>query len=120
MFKVSEKLHIAVLLLLELEKYHVSAGYLEEIAGALRKQGIIEGKQGPGGGYRLATSSDTLTLETICTAIEKDLNLVACQDPAHACPAESVCQSKYLWDAFNTHVKTFLQNTTLKSMKERS
>lgn len=136
MFKVSEKLHVAVLLLIELEKrqqqgdfltlqalaekYHVSAGYLEEIAGALRKSQIIEGKQGPGGGYRLATPANTLTLEAVCAAVEKDLRLVACQSAGHECPAESVCHSKHLWNAFSTHINQFLQNTTLADMARQS
>ncbi len=136
MFKVSEKLHVALLLLIELEKiqktkgfltvqalagkYHVSAGYLEEIAGALRKNHIIEGKQGPGGGYRLALSATTLTLAAICSAVEKDLNLVACQNTDHACPAESICHSKHLWKAFSDHINSFLQNTTLADMARQS
>jgi Rrf2 family protein len=47
--------------------------FLEQIFQRLRKAGIIEGKRGPGGGYRLLRAPDEITLLEIIEAVEGSL-----------------------------------------------
>jgi Rrf2 family iron-sulfur cluster assembly transcriptional regulator len=68
-FHVSERQHSAVILMTALvrlpsgqyaslqevaDSMKLSATYLEEIVVALKTAGLVEGRKGPGGGYRLA------------------------------------------------------------------
>jgi DNA-binding IscR family transcriptional regulator len=46
------------------EREHVSVRYLEQIFGLLRRNGIVKGKRGPGGGYVLGLPPDEDTCVT--------------------------------------------------------
>ncbi|MBI5654232.1 Rrf2 family transcriptional regulator [Candidatus Uhrbacteria bacterium] len=95
------------------DRMHLSQGYLEEIAGALKKAGLITGKQGPAGGYRLARTPSSISLEDILIAIEGPIELVECQGKANLCPVSGKCSSKNAWGALQTAIRTSLRKTTL-------
>ena len=131
LFRVSERHHSGLILMTELanaysdpasfrslseiaDRMHISSGYLEEIALRLREAKLIEGRKGPGGGYRLKRSPDKITAEEIIRAIEGPLALVDCQ--AAGCPVEGACHSKTLWNFLYASVRQTLQNTSLSSI----
>ena len=99
---------------------HVSQGYLEEIAGSLKQAGLIEGRKGAGGGYRLTRAPGEITAEDIITAIEGPVRLVGCQQNPGACPVESSCTSKSLWKLLQTRVSQTLSTTSLQDVLEQS
>jgi Rrf2 family protein len=126
LFKVSVREHSAMLLMSALgrvgegytslqevaDSLHISQGYLEEIAASLKKAGLIQGRQGPGGGYRLAKPASGISLEEILTATEGPLALVDCQSGI-PCPVESSCSSKTVWRVVQKSLQDTLRNTTL-------
>jgi len=95
------------------DKMHLSQGYLEEIAGALKQARLIAGKQGPTGGYRLARPPSKISMEDILIAIEGPIELVECQGRASLCPVAGKCLSKNVWGALQTAIQTSLRKTTL-------
>jgi Rrf2 family protein len=95
------------------DRMHLSQGYLEEIAGALKKAKLIKGKQGPAGGYRLARSPSKISMEDILTAVEGPIELVECQGKANFCPVAGKCPSKDVWGALQKAIKKSLKETTL-------
>lgn len=128
LFRVSERNHLGLIFMTQLaalsegeflsvkdaaQDMSMSDGYLEEIALQLKKSGLIVGRQGPGGGYRLARSMQEITVAEIVTAIEGPIALVPCLE-SHACPVESKCHSKKLWGFLQKEVMHTLQKTTLE------
>jgi Rrf2 family protein len=111
MFQISERDHVGLILMTELahqaeeftslkdiaERMKLSLGYLEEIAMTLKRANLIEGKTGPGGGYRLMKKPDEITAEKILSALAGPLMLVACQKGEGTCPAEGHCSSRSFW-----------------------
>jgi len=131
LFRVSERHHSGLILMTELasaysdptsflslseiaDRMHISSGYLEEIALRLREADLIEGRKGPGGGYRLKRAPNEITAEEIICAVEGPLALVDCH--SNGCPVEGACQSKALWNFLYASLRKTLQDTTLSSI----
>ena len=98
------------------EDMHISLAYLEEIALGLKQAGLIEGRKGPGGGYRLAQAPDRISMENILVALEGPVAMVDCQDSDKACPVESKCSTKSLWNFLHKNVITTLRKTSLSDV----
>jgi len=128
-FRITARGHNALMLMTELagkfksgsfvslqevaDRMHISQGYLEEIAGALKKSKLIIGKQGPAGGYRLARPPAEISMQDIMVAIEGPIELVECQGKNPACPVAGKCPSKIAWKVLQTAIRTSLRRTTL-------
>ncbi|MFL2771600.1 MAG: Rrf2 family transcriptional regulator [Rhodospirillaceae bacterium] len=52
------------------KKQTISLSYLEQIFAALRRSGLVLSVRGPGGGYLLARSSETITAGEIVSAVD--------------------------------------------------
>ncbi|MDO8617378.1 MAG: Rrf2 family transcriptional regulator [Candidatus Uhrbacteria bacterium] len=132
LFHISERNHLGMILMSELAERHDASGftrltdiaknmkmplgYLEEIAFTLKKAGLIEGRQGPQGGYRLTELPQKITAEKILTALEGPLALVACQNTATPCPVEHKCVSRSLWGRLQKNILVTLRQTTLADL----
>ena len=97
-------------------QHHLSQGYLEEIARLLKQAGLIEGRQGPGGGYRLTRTAKDITAEQILYAMEGPIQLVDCQQGPGTCPVEGDCSSKSLWALLQARITQTLHATTLEDI----
>lgn len=131
LFTISERLHAGLILLSELaaspDRLHslreiadgmeISEGYLEEVAALLRRSGLVEGKRGSAGGYRLARPIDGITLLDVVTAIEGPVALVPCQN-AHenTCQVSERCRTKRLWSSVQSHLLDSLRQKTLRDV----
>ena len=69
------------------ERQGISLKYLERILPVLSKNGLIEGVQGRGGGYRLNRSPEDCRIGEILRLTEGDLAPVACLE----CDAKPRC-----------------------------
>ena len=59
------------------ERQQIPARYLEQIFQRLRRAGLVAGKRGPGGGYRLARAAGAITLLEIVEAVEGPVGVAA-------------------------------------------
>src|SRR5215475_16210480 len=67
------------------ERQGIPARYLEQIFGRLRRNDIVTSKRGPGGGYTLARTANSITLREVLEAVEGPLDeSVAMADGATA------------------------------------
>ncbi|MBK1733825.1 hypothetical protein CKO15_00720 [Halorhodospira abdelmalekii] len=48
----------------------ISLSYLEQLFAALRREGLVYGVRGPGGGYRLAKAAEQITAAQIIMAVD--------------------------------------------------
>jgi len=85
----------------------ISVGYLDQLLASLRKMEIVTAVRGPGGGYRLARSSDNITAEEIIRAF---------QDDDQKNPAECSDEIFMLWQQFCRHTWQFLGTQTLSEI----
>ena len=86
-------------------KTKASRKFLEEIAGDLRRAGLVEGIRGAAGGYRLARDPKTLTVAEVMNAIE-GTSLDACT--AHGVRAEIGIISKVQGQVMATLMNTVI------------
>lgn len=93
----------------------MAEGYLEEVSGDLKKAGLVVGRQGPRGGYKLAKPAGEITAEEIVVALEGPVSFVPCLG-SHGCPVEAKCHSKKLWGFLQKDVLATLRKTTLEDL----
>lgn len=99
--------------------------FLEAILLALRNQGILASRKGPGGGYSLAVEPAKLTIGRVVRAFEGDLAPVPClgdTTPAKCpeCGDLQTCGIRLVMADVETAVSSVLDRTTLADMIERS
>lgn len=92
----------------------ISLKYLERIVPVLAKNGIIEGQQGKGGGYRLLKRPEECKIGDVLRLTEGDLAPVACLE-CTAAPCEKVnsCKTYPLWVEFYDMITQFFDSKTL-------
>jgi len=99
--------------------------FLEAILLALKNQGILSSKKGPGGGYSLAKSPASLTIGSIVRVFEGDLAPVPClsegaQGTCPECADEATCGIKLVMADVHVAISSVLDTVTLADMLERS
>ena len=83
------------------KRQEISLKYLERILPVLVKNGLVEGVQGKGGGYRLSRAPENCTVGEILRLTEGDLAPVACLDcNAKVCEKRASCKTLSMWTKF--------------------
>lgn len=94
----------------------VSLGFLEEIAGVLRRAGLITGRRGPGGGYVLAKDPQEITVADIVEAIEGPITLVGCLSDKALCQLAAQCSNRDVWATVQQQMFHTLDAITIASL----
>ena len=93
----------------------VSLPYLEQLFVRLRRAGLVKSVRGPGGGYRLARSPETIRVSEVLGAVDETVSALHVGAGASGAVSGSLAQSlsNRLWQSLSAHVYVFLHNTTL-------
>lgn len=134
LFKVPMRVHHGLLIITNLADFYgdgmllslddiarkerVSRGFLEEIAAFLRVAGLIEGRRGPNGGYRLRTAPDRISIADVIKAIEGPLALVDCLGSEVGCLLASTCSSRNVWSAIQAQILSTLAAVSVADVIE--
>lgn len=101
-------------------RQQLSLSYLEQLFGKLRRAGLVASARGPGGGYRLAQSSDTISVAAIVEAVEEPIHATRCETGTGGCMAGpwpggngERCQTHDLWFELGRQIALFLEGITL-------
>ena len=101
-------------------RQQLSLSYLEQLFGKLRRAGLVGSARGPGGGYRLARSSDAISIAEIVGAVDEPIHATRCHVGTGGCMASpglsglgERCQTHDLWHALGHQIAMFLQRVTL-------
>jgi len=89
-------------------RQQVSMSYLEQLFSRLRRQGLVESTRGPGGGYTLGRSAETITVAEIISAVDDALTETGASDDD--------CLSRELWQRLNAVVLTHMDTITLRAL----
>jgi len=99
-------------------RQQLSLSYLEQLFGKLRRGGLVGSARGPGGGYRLARSSDAISIAEIVAAVDEPIHAARCHDGDGGCMAAPArigerCQTHDLWHELDRQIGLFLAGVTL-------
>ncbi|MCW8955275.1 MAG: Rrf2 family transcriptional regulator [Gammaproteobacteria bacterium] len=96
----------------------ISLSYLEQLFAKLRKNGLVEGVRGPGGGYRLSRPSDQISIAEIITAVDEKVDITSCGQEGN-CQDGERCLTHELWVELSNRLYEFLQGITLAQFANR-
>jgi Rrf2 family iron-sulfur cluster assembly transcriptional regulator len=96
------------------ENQHISLSYLEQLFAKLRKGGLVEGTRGPGGGYRLAKTSEAITIADIVMATDGSLGTFPQASSTTGLYYNTECTITHeLWKELSRKIYEFLNSITL-------
>ena len=93
--------------------------YLERIFKTLDDHGLVEGKRGPNGGYRLTRDPSRISLKEVILSLEEEIRLFRClKKPRSDDPDWGGCFSP-IWDNLNGMILDYLDSLTLKDLSTK-
>jgi Rrf2 family protein len=71
--------------------------FLAQIVGKLKTGGIVDSKEGKGGGYNFSKGWEKKNIYDLMVALGEDRRMVKCLDNKNGCLRASYCQMGKLW-----------------------
>ncbi len=98
--------------------YHLPYRFASEVIGQLARAGLVEAKEGAGGGYRLARPARETTVGQVIAATEGGIALAGCLNPAtHGrCPQKTWCVAKEGVGTLQRRLLESMTRTTIADM----
>jgi Rrf2 family iron-sulfur cluster assembly transcriptional regulator len=97
------------------ERQGISLSYLEQLFSCLRKRGLVDGTRGPGGGYRLRKSVQSISVADVIDAVDETVDATKCGGQQN-CQGEQRCLTHDLWADLSTQIRDFLDNVSLNEL----
>lgn len=105
------------------ERQNIPVKFLEQILLALKGQGFVRSRKGPGGGYMLALPAERITLGSVVRSMDGPLAPISCVSISGylecGCPEPSVCGLRSVWKEARDALATILDNTTFAQIVDR-
>ncbi|MBR4750974.1 MAG: Rrf2 family transcriptional regulator [Thermoguttaceae bacterium] len=99
------------------DRQGISIKYLEIILKSLVKAGLLEGRRGKGGGYKLTRAPEEYTVGEVLELTENSLASVAClMKDAKKCDRQATCRTYGMWKEFTDLVSDFFNKKTLADL----
>jgi Rrf2 family iron-sulfur cluster assembly transcriptional regulator len=101
-------------------RQNISASYLEQLFGKLRRAGLVESARGPTGGYALARPASAMRVSEIIEAADEEIRTTACAPGGVSCQgASDRCLTHDLWEELGRQIGMFLDAVTLEDVIAR-
>lgn len=97
------------------ERQTISLSYLEQLFSRLRQSNLVTSVRGPGGGYRLSRSGDSVSVAEIVDAVNESLDTTNCKGRAD-CQGGSICLTHNLWEDLSQQIHKFLSDISLEDL----
>lgn len=101
------------------ENQKISLSYLEQLFAKLRRNDLVKGMRGPGGGYQLARSADEISIADIIIAVDEPMEFTDCHGKAN-CKDGEQCLSHHLWAQLTQQLETFLSGIYLGALMQNN
>lgn len=101
------------------ERLEISKKYMEQIMPVLVKNGLVEGLQGQGGGYRLTRRPEDYRVGEILRLTEGDLVPVSCLSGDSPCTRSGGCRTIAMWSRFNKLTNDFFDGITVADLMHK-
>ena len=100
------------------QRQSISLSYLEQLFSKLRQSELVNSVRGPGGGYRLGRSSETIFIAEIIDAVNESVDTTNCQGKGD-CQGGEICLTHALWDELSGEIHRFLNGISLAQLMAR-
>jgi Rrf2 family protein len=105
------------------EQENIPLKYLEQILLLLKRQGYVQSRKGPGGGYLLARDPEMIPLGEVVRALDGPLAPISCVSVSGytecGCPDPDTCGLRAVWKEARDALAQILDNTTFADIVER-
>lgn len=94
------------------EELGMTCGYFYKVAGKIKRAGLLDSIQGPGGGYRLAEKAENITLYDIVVLMEGEILINRCLGKDGFCSrkATPTCPTHRVFESIQSQVIDNLKN----------
>ncbi|RMG31252.1 MAG: Rrf2 family transcriptional regulator [Gammaproteobacteria bacterium] len=96
----------------------ISLSYLEQLFARLRRQGLVVGTRGPGGGYRLSRPAGEITVAEIIDAVDEQVDATLCGGREN-CHDGDPCLTHELWMELSRQIHGYLSSINLADFLAR-
>ena len=96
----------------------ISQSYLEQLFAKLRRNRLVDGLRGPGGGYKLGRPGDTISVADVIDAVNESVDATRCGGQRN-CQDEHRCLTHELWEDLSTQIRQFLSEVSLDQLVKR-
>ena len=86
--------------------------FLEKVAVSLRLAGLIEAKEGKGGGYFLTRNPKDVSIAEVVEVLDGPVSIGHC----FGCPKLETCDQKDIWNEVGNKVRETIRKKTLKDL----
>ena len=95
----------------------MSVRYMEAVVAGLNRAGLLEGRRGKGGGYRLRYPPSAYTVGAILKLAEGSLAPVACLECGESgCERADQCMTLPMWQRLDEIIDNYLEKITLQDL----
>ena len=98
------------------ERQKISLSYLEQLFGKLRRHQLVSSVRGPGGGYCLAKSMDTVSVADIIRAVDEPMDATNCGGKGNCHGDNRPCMTHDLWSSLNERMYDYLSSVDLAQL----
>ena len=98
---------------------HLPLAYLEQLAGQLRRGGLVESTRGVHGGYSLTRAPERISVLEVVQTVEGEISPVECVSTGYVsgnCAREGECASRGLWQRLKQSIEVVLRETSLAEL----
>ncbi|MCZ6666279.1 MAG: Fe-S cluster assembly transcriptional regulator IscR [Gammaproteobacteria bacterium] len=96
----------------------ISQSYLEQLFARLRRNRLVDGLRGPGGGYKLGRPGDTISVADVIDAVNESVDATRCGGQRN-CQDDHRCLTHDLWEDLSTQIRDFLSGVSLDQLVKR-
>ncbi len=90
--------------------------FLEKVIRDLMRRGLVRARRGPGGGYQLARSPETISFKDIIEAVEGPITLNVCMDGSNNCQLKPTCRMFRVWEEGQRVLLKVFSQATLREV----
>lgn len=105
------------------ERQAIPVKYLEQILLALKLNGFVQSRKGPGGGYFLAKPPRAITLGAVIRALDGPLAPISCVSVSGyhecGCPEPDTCALRTAWKEARDALADILDGTTFDQLRDK-
>jgi Rrf2 family iron-sulfur cluster assembly transcriptional regulator len=93
----------------------ISLSYLEQLFAKMRRNKLVVSTRGPGGGYSLENSPETVCIADIIKAVDEEMNVIN-KDVMDGSTSFEPCLTEKLWDELSEQIRDYLTTISLADM----
>ncbi len=95
----------------------ISLSYLEQLFAKMRRNKLVASTRGPGGGYSLKDTPETVCIADIIRAVDEEMN-VTNKDVMDGSTDFEPCLTEKLWEELSEQIHDYLATISLADMMQ--